>query len=132
MTMHDEPTDSNWRSYLHALPEAEPGPLLWSRLQQTRAARRAPAWRWTAVAAAIVASVLVLGSIPGTERSASAPVVSSAPSNIVAPAVQQLDLELSLAYARQADEREIAALWETRARLLAHASETGSVLLARL
>jgi hypothetical protein len=128
MTRLDPPTDANWRSYLHALPESEPPAELLSRLQQARSARRAPSWRWMAVAAAVVASALVVASLPDPERAAIATVAPAA----IDPALQQLDLELSLAYARQADEDEIAALWQTRERLLAHTGEDGSVLLARL
>ena len=130
MTRLDPPTDPNWRSYLHGLPDSEPPAELWSRLQQARSARRAPSWRWMAVAAAVVASALVVASLPDLERAD--PVIATVVPAAIDPALQQLDLELSLAYARQADEDEIAALWQTRERLLAHTGEAGSVLLARL
>lgn len=123
--------DSDWRGYLQALPEAEPPAALWTRIEQARCTTRARDWRWPTLAAAILASVLVLGTVP---REPAAPGIATAGSDpgVVDPAVQQLDLELSLAYARQAGEQEIAALWQTRERLLARSGEADPVLLARL
>ena len=129
MTRLDPPTDPNWRGYLQALPDAEPTDELWSRLQLARSARRATPWRWMAVAAAVVVSALVVATLPDAERTT--PVLAAAAPATIDPALQQLDVELGLAYARLADEEEIAALWQTRERLLARTGEPGLVLLAR-
>jgi hypothetical protein len=122
-----------WRQYLHALPEAEPDPQLWMRLQRARTRRRVGVHRaWAAAAAAVVFIALGLAWLPfgGSGEQGLSP--DPAPALMSTAAVQQLDVELNLAYARGADEAEIAALWDARSRLLASEGDAGAVVLARL
>jgi hypothetical protein len=46
--------------------------------------------------------------------------------------LKQVDDELALAYARDAGEAELAALWEVRERLIARRDASPDALLARL
>jgi hypothetical protein len=123
--------DLECRAYLRTLPMAEPPPALWARLRQAQVRRQHRPWRWSALAAAVVVSLLAVWALP---RPGSAPssVPITASAGTIDPALRQVDLELGLAYARHAGEDEIAALWQTRARLLAQANPAAPVVLARL
>lgn len=130
--MRDATDDIDWRGHLRSLAEVEPPQALWVRLQQARSARRARVRSGMAIAAAIALSALVVGLMPGTrpeDASMPAPVAST---SAIDPAVRQLDLELSLAYERQADEREIAVLWQARERLISQSDAEAPAMLARL
>src|SRR5688572_23514792 len=123
-----EPRLESWREHLAQLPEVDPPDALWVRLQHLATPvpkRSRPLWPWAA-AAAVLTAVLAW---PRAE----APVVATV---ATAPVVDQnlrlLDQELTLAYARQADEAELAALWQTRERLLQGAGQSDPPLLVRL
>lgn len=128
MTASDPTLSEAWRQHLAALPEVDPPEALWQRLQadRPRAARRAR-WPWLAAAAMLTLAVL---SWPRTE------VPAGLATGVELPAVDQsvrlLDQELALAYARRADEAELAALWQTRRRVLDATTLAEPPLLARL
>lgn len=125
----------DWRQHLATLPEIDPSDALWLRLQrayspEARASRR---WPWLGVAAAaVLAAVLVWPRAPAPAPA----VLDSGPLAMAAtrsdPGLRRLDDELALAYARNADESEIAALWQTRERLIASPQDSAPALLARL
>lgn len=128
MNAPNDPRLEPWRQHLASLPAVDPPDALWARLQQHRAPaprRSRPLWPWAA-AAAVLAAVLAW---PRAE----APVVATI---ATAPAVDQnlrlLDQELTLAYARQADDAELAALWQTRERLLQGTGQSDPPLLVRM
>lgn len=122
-----EPRPESWRQHLAALPSVDPPEALWARLQHLAVApkRSRPVWPWAA-AAAVLAAVLAWPR-PESPR---------VPATVSAPSVDQnlrlLDHELTLAYERQADEAELAVLWQTRERLLQGAGSADQPLLVRL
>lgn len=122
---------SDWRTYLHALPEAEVPDALWQRLRDARPARRSkPRWMPAAGLAAAVALAAVLawpGAAPAPDSSI--PAVVAMPAD--AGALRALDDSIALAYARNAAQEELDSLWQTRERLLGSAADS-SPLLARL
>jgi hypothetical protein len=122
-----EPCPEPWRQHLAALPSVDPPDALWARLQHLAVApkRSRPVWPWAA-AAAVMAAVLAWPrpEVPVAQPTASAPSVDQN--------LRLLDQELTLAYARQADEAELAVLWQTRERLLQGAGEADQPLLVRL
>lgn len=135
------PLSEPWRDHLAALPEVDPPAALWQRLRDAQSVPQPKIrqrWPWAMAAAAVLAVTIV--SWPRPETASVDPVASvPAASELLAPAptgvdqnLRILDQELTLAYARQADEAEIQALWATRERLLASASESSAPMLARL
>ena len=128
MTASDPTLPEAWRQHLAALPEVDPPESLWQRLQvdKSRSTRRVR-WPWLAAAAMVAMAVL---SWPRTE------VPASLATGVELPAVDQsvrmLDQELALAYARRADEAELAALWQTRRRVLDATTQAEPPLVARL
>lgn len=130
MTMQTQATPA-WRHYLCTLPEVDPPEALWSRVAAAR--RRPRPWRGPllagAAAAAVFAAVLAWPSLRGV-----APLAP--PSAIAATAgdtgLRRLDDDIALAYARNASEAELAALWQARERVLASLGGPEPALLARL
>ena len=127
------PTD--WRAHLASLPEVDPPETLWLRLQaaqrQGRSAR-AP-WRWLAAAAAFALAVVI--AWPGTQTQPAAPSVTALPVPAAVrsdDSLRRLDDEIARAYARNAGEAELAALWQTRERLIESQQGPAPALLARL
>ena len=120
----------SWRRHLAELPSVDPPETLWARLQPLAvpAPRRSrPLWPFAAAAAAALAALLAW---PRADVVAP-PGVATVPGG-VDQNVRLLDEELTLAYARQADEAELAALWQARERVLAAGTETAPPMLARL
>ena len=127
---------NDWRTYLHALPEAEAPDALWQRIAQARAAaaapRRAPRW----LAGAGLAAAVALAAVLTLPRGADAPQAVPSPlaAATAAPdgkALRALDDAIALAYARDASQDELDSLWQTRERLLGSPAES-EPLLARL
>lgn len=131
--------DGRWREYLAALPDAAPPDALWLRLQQARSAGQPRSSRWRP-RYALAASLLMLAAagLAWQLRGPAAPlqeaVVSSArpAAGTAAIGLRQLDDELALAYSRNADEAELAALWEARERLLATFDPDAPAMVARM
>jgi hypothetical protein len=133
----DDLAREDWRGHLASLPSVEPPESLWVRIAAARQAhvpvrRGLRSWAGAAIAASLFAVWLLPRfqvdpvSAPGT----TAPAVA-APS-AVDRGLKQVDDELALAYARNAGEAELAALWEVRERLLARQDASPDALLARL
>jgi hypothetical protein len=129
---------SDWRTYLQALPEAEPPEALWQRIAQARAAavarRRAPRWLAGAGLAAAVALAAVLALPRGGEAPQVEPPVAALARTVAArdgEALRALDDAIALAYAHHASQDELDSLWQTRERLLGSPAES-EPLLARL
>lgn len=127
---------NDWRTYLHALPEAEPPEALWQRIAQARAAaaapRRTPRW----LAGAGLAAAVALAAVLTLPRGVPVPgAVSPSPATFAAvpdsEALRTLDDAIALAYARDASQDELDSLWQTRERLLGSPAES-EPLLARL
>jgi len=126
--------DDALHAYLTALPEAPPSPALWTRLAQ---ARQRQLRRRRGVALGLATGCLALGvvglfQLPRQVAPASTPpqlsraAIDLAPATSPAPlqsagsdAVRALDRELQLAYARNASDAELGALWDLRRNLLA-------------
>lgn len=135
----DNGSDS-WRQHLAALPEVNPPDALWQRLQQARGSTSSlrPRWPWAAAAAA--AALVAVLILPRTDTPVS--VFNQGPEQSLPPAIsngvhgdtglRRLDDELARAYALNADETQIAALWQTRARLIESLESPTPALLARL
>ena len=126
---------SEWRNYLHALPDAEAPEALWQRIARARAesvTRRSRPARWLPAlglaAAVALAAVLALPRGAALGPRLPAPVVAATPAE--SPALRALDDAIALAYARDAAQEELDALWQTRERLLG--SPGSEPLLARL
>lgn len=127
--------DDALHAYLAALPEAPPSPALWTRLAQ---ARQRQLRRRRGVAVGLATGCLALGvvglfQLPRQVAPASPPpaAIDHAPATSPAPlqsagsdAVRALDRELQLAYARNASDAELGALWDLRRNLLASHSPT--------
>lgn len=135
------PTDfssSAWRQHLTALPEVDPPEALWLRLRAAHASPTRARWPWLAATAAAVLVAVLLWPL----NEAMSPVSNTAPAiALAAPHIgpthvdaglRRLDDELTLAYARNADETELAALWQTRERLIDSLQGPTPPLLARL
>lgn len=127
---------NDWRTYLHALPEADPPEALWQRIAQARAAQarpgRAPRW----LAAAGLAAAVAMAAVLTLPRGVPAPDAASPSSGGFAAvadseALRTLDDAIALAYARDASQDELDSLWQTRERLLGSPAES-EPLLARL
>lgn len=127
----------DWRTYLHRLPEAEPPAALWSRIESARLQSRparGPRRPWLAVsglAAAVALAALLVARAPVTAPEAPAPVAAVPAVAVDNPALRALDDAIGLAYARNAGQDELDALWQTRERLLGSAAGA-EPLLARL
>jgi hypothetical protein len=132
MNRSDEASDLGWRLHLAALPEVSPPERLWLRLQQAQPAprpARRTAMRWAGVAAVLLATAGLISQW----RPTPAPVVAEVTAPVPIDAgLRQLDDEIALAYARDAGEAELAALWQTRERLLEALQGPAPALLARL
>lgn len=131
MHHRSEPSLEPWRAHLAALPEVDPPEQLWQRLAAARAGRGGVArrrWPWVAAAAAAMALALSWPRAIPEPR----PVPPLADHPAVDMNLRLLDQELALAYARHAGEAEIAALWQTRERLLAVGTQSDPPLVARL
>jgi hypothetical protein len=137
MNRVDDLARDDWRGHLASLPSVEPPESLWARIAAARQARMparrgARSWVGAAIAASLFAVWLLprfhvdLVSVPGT----AAPAVASR--SAVDRGLKQVDDELALAYARNAGEAELAALWEVRERLIARQDASPDALLARL
>lgn len=135
------PTDissSAWRRHLATLPDVDPPEALWLRLRAAHASPTRARWPWLAATAAAVLVAVLLSPIkePSSPVGNTAPAVASSPPAVgpvlVDASLRRLDDELTLAYARNADETELAALWQTRERLLDSLQGPAPALLARL
>lgn len=137
--MNRETTSQDWCGYLRALPDAEPPDALWGRIAQTRATAtvappRIHLTRWRA-GFALAASMALVATL--VMRSPVVMPVDPVATTHVAPtatkreALRALDDAIALAYARNADEDELQALWQTRERLLSDPADS-EPLLARL
>lgn len=118
------------RQQLQNLPDATPSVALWERLadarqQQVRRQRRVIAGGTAACAA--LAATLLFNLDPRLGDGESAPVtantITPAPTTPVASiasheSLHHIDRELQLAYARNADDAELASLWAVRQGLL--------------
>lgn len=131
---------NDWRTYLHALPEAEAPEALWQRIAQARAAsapspRSFARWRPAAGLAAAVALAALLAlprDVPlPTTGAYVAPAVTALPAALDSTALRALDDAIALAYARDATQDELDSLWQTRERLLGSPADS-EPLLARL
>jgi hypothetical protein len=130
----------DWRQYLASLPDVDPPEVLWSRLQQRRRPPARPrssrrAWAGGAIAAALALALVLLWPSPEVPMPEIRRVASSAAPLAATRAdagLRRLDDELALAYARNADEAELAALWQTRERLIDSLQGPSPALLARL
>ena len=124
----------DWRTYLHRLPEAEPPEALWTRIAQARVDAAPPrrTGRWLAVTG--LAASLALAAVLVTRQPPQAP-AQPALTTLAAPAdseaLRALDDAIGLAYARNAGQDELDALWQTRERLLGSPADS-EPLLARL
>lgn len=138
MTLPADRSSIAWRRYLAALPDVQPPEALWLRLRAAHASPARARWPWLAATAAAVLVAVLLWPL----RESRAPLSRAAPAMAVAaPAVEpslvdaglrRLDDELTLAYARNADETELAALWQTRERLIESLQGPTPAVLARL
>jgi hypothetical protein len=134
--MNRDTRSHDWRSYLHALPDAEAPDALWVRIAQARAetaASRPRSARWLAGAAlaasvALAAVLVVREPEPEPAVPSLAALAASIPDN---EAVRALDDAIALAYSRNAGEEELASLWQTRERLMGSPADS-EPLLARL
>lgn len=138
MNLPTDMSSSAWRQHLTALPDVEPPEALWLRLRVAHASPTRARWPWLAATAAAVLVAVLLWPLnkPMSPVSNAAPAVALAapavgPANVDA-GLRRLDDELSLAYARNADEAELAALWQTRDRLINSLRSPTPALLARL
>lgn len=128
----------DWRSHLASLPSVEPPEALWARIaagRQTRAPARKLLRPW--VGAAVAASLFAVWLWPrldaGPVTTPAAPAASGVAVAVsVDRGLKQVDDELALAYARNAGESELAALWQVRERLIAERGTSPDALLARL
>ena len=116
--MHDQ-----LQQHLNDLPDHEPNAALWAKLSEARQRqqlrqRSLMAAGTTACAALAATTFFVLG--PGLVDEAAAPnAVTSIPTSITSPeSLHRIDRELQLAYARNADEAELASLWAVRRDIL--------------
>lgn len=138
MNLPNDISSSAWRQHLSTLPEVEPPAALWLRLHAARALPTRARWPWLAATAAAVLVAVLLWSLnePMSPLSNTAPVVALAAPAIgpayVDAGLRRLDDDLTLAYARNADEAELAALWQTRERLINSLKSPTPALLARL
>jgi hypothetical protein len=138
MNRFENDAEPGWRRHLHALPEVEPPVALWPRLMTARAApARAvmPRLGWIGLAVAAGVAMLWIWPMAGVQawRSGPDPAAGMAPMQAaVAPGLRRLDEEISLAYARNADEGELASLWQARARLIAAPEDSVPALPMRM
>ena len=118
--MHDQ-----LQQHLNDLPDHEPNAALWAKLSEARQRqqlrqRSLMAAGTTACAALAATTFFVLG--PRFVDDAAAPnAVTSIPAStsITSPeSLHHIDRELQLAYARNADEAELASLWALRRDIL--------------
>ena len=125
------PTD--WRAHLASLPEVDPPETLWLRLQAAQRQGRSARVPWPWLAAAAVFALAVVIAWPRTQTQPAAPSVAVLPAAVRSDdSLRRLDDEIALAYARNADEAELAALWQTRERLIESQQGPAPALLARL
>ncbi len=124
------------RQQLHDLPDAAPSDALWARLADARQRQvrrqRGVIAGGTAACAALVATLFFnLGLQPGDDKAApvtantvtlasTTPAISNTPSE----SLHHIDRELQLAYARNADDAELASLWAVRQGLLHSRTDT--------
>ena len=117
------------RQQLLTLPDAEPSDALWWRIAQARQTQIRHRRRWIAggaTAGVVVALTLLLGLPPRPAHDRTAPAIATTPSNqpssnsVAMPpdALRRIDRELQLAYARNADDAELASLWAVRQDIL--------------
>jgi hypothetical protein len=137
MTRMDDHASDDWRGHLVSLPSVAPPEALWARIaaaRQTRMPSRRAARPW--LGTAIAASLLAVWLLPRFQADpVSAPGMATpgvALPSAVDRGLKQVDDELALAYARDAGEAELAALWEVRERLIARRDASPDALLARL
>lgn len=127
-----------WRQYLDALPEVEAPDTLWPRLaaaqRQAQRRRQRPFWLGAAAAMLALVTVLALQRMPAPTSPAApgAPGLPQVAQAAADPGLQRLDDQIALAYARGADEDEVAVLWQARAQVLASLEGPAPVVLARL
>ena len=106
--------------HLQHLPDTAPSDALWQRVAEAR--RRQLRRQRTAVAGGAAACMLlaVATLVPRMTASPAPSLAEAVPSPIPATqaiqpdALQRIDRELQLAYARNADDAELAALWTVR------------------
>ncbi len=133
--------DSNdWRAYLHQLPETDAPEGLWARIaaaqaqaQAAKPRRARPRWLpaiGLAAAAALAAVLVIPREAPVDSEAIEDPTTLAVAADAVD--VRSLDDAIALAYARNAAQDELDALWQTRERLMASASDVAPPLLARL
>jgi hypothetical protein len=127
-----------WRQYLDTLPEAEAPDTLWPRLAaaQRQAQRRRQRPFRLGAAAAVLALVALFAAqrlpAPTSPAVAGAPGLGHVAQPAADPGLRRLDDQIALAYARGADEDEVAVLWQARAQVLASLEGPAPVVLARL
>ena len=114
------------RQHLSLLPERAPDPALWSRVNAARQGhlqRRRVGLAIVAVASAGLGVFAMLDPQHRTVQPTGASSPVEAPGGDIAEsAIARIDRDLQLAYARNADDAEIAALWTLRQGVL----KTGS------
>lgn len=106
--------------HLQHLPDTAPSDALWQRVAEAR--RRQLRRQRGAVAGSAAACMLlaVATLVPRMTASPAPSLAEAVPSPIPATqaiqpdALQRIDRELQLAYARNADDAELAALWTVR------------------
>lgn len=110
------------RQHLSRLPEPSPDPALWSRVNAARQGqfqRRRVGLAMVTVASAGLGVFATLDPLPRTVAPKVASSAVEAPaSDIAESAIARIDRDLQLAYARNADDAEIAALWTLRQGVL--------------
>lgn len=118
------------RQNLQNLPDVEPSDALWARLageRQRQIRRQHGVMAGGTAACAVLASTLLfnLGPQFGDDESIAATASTVTPGSITPAAsitlpesLHRIDRELQLAYARNADDAEIASLWTVRQGIL--------------
>lgn len=114
---------------LRDLPDAKPSDAVWEKLaaarqRQVRRQRGMVAGGSACVALAVTL-LINLGLKPGDDRATPAIATTRAPtstipavSNTPSESLHHIDRELQLAYARNADDAELASLWAVRRGLI--------------
>ena len=122
------------RQHLHDLPDTEPSDALWTRIDGARRKqlnRRRGLLAGGATACAGAAATLFFGfghltndDVARPGMVATTPSPASTPAPVASPeSLHHIDRELQLAYARNADDAELASLWAVRRDVLQSRTE---------
>lgn len=114
---------------LHDLPDAEPADALWARVadaRQRQIRRQHGAIAGGTAACAVLAATLFFNFDTRFTDVESAPAIATTATHTSAAftaspsteSLHRIDRELQLAYARNADDAELASLWEVRQDIL--------------